>query len=605
VVTKTIDIVDVIIPDMLGTEIARKYVTWDTARQPKIREWDEVRRFLFATDTSSTSNASLPWKNTTTTPKLCQIRDNLIANYMSSLFPRRGWLIWEGSREQDQEKKEAIELYMTSVVSEPVVKKQLKKCLHDYVDYGNVFASPSWIDQRISFDGDEEEKVGFVGPTPKRISPLDIVFDPTADSFEESPKIVRSLVSIGELRNLLESISPNQDEEEIQKMYDYLLEVRTAVGHEGSKITEKDDYYKVDGFDSFQHYMSSQYIEVLTFYGTLYDAETKEIYQNHQITVVDRHKVIGNRPCPTIFGVPPIYHTGWRIKQDNLWAMGPFENLVGLQYRIDHLENLKADVLDFTAAPPVKVKGYVEDFNWGPLERIYVGDDGDVEIIGPDTNILNVNLEINQLEEKMEQMAGAPKEALGIRSPGEKTAFEVQRLETAAARVFQAKILQFEEEFLEPLINSMLEMARRNLSSSIVRVLNDELKTVSFAQITNEDISAVGRIRPIAAKHFAEKAVQIQNLSQWYQQGIGSDPEVRQHVSSKRLAEISEELMDIGQFNAVVPYIRLQEQAEAQRMINSEQENIEVEAGTSSGLSEDDFLDEDLDEEDDLVQDEL
>jgi hypothetical protein len=33
----------------------------------------------------------------------------------------------------------------------------------------------------------------------------------------------------------------------------------------------------------------------------------------------------------------------------------------------------------------------------------------------------------------MEEMAGAPKEAMGFRSPGEKTKYEVQRLESAAS----------------------------------------------------------------------------------------------------------------------------------------------------------------------------
>jgi hypothetical protein len=41
--------------------------------------------------------------------------------------------------------------------------------------------------------------------------------------------------------------------------------------------------------------------------------------------------------------------------------MGPLDNLVGMQYRIDHLENLKADVFDLIAFPPLKIKGYVED----------------------------------------------------------------------------------------------------------------------------------------------------------------------------------------------------------------------------------------------------
>ena len=51
-----------------------------------------MRNFLFATDTSKTSVGGLPWKNSTTLPKLTQIRDNLHANYMSAVFPNDNWL---------------------------------------------------------------------------------------------------------------------------------------------------------------------------------------------------------------------------------------------------------------------------------------------------------------------------------------------------------------------------------------------------------------------------------------------------------------------------------------------------------------------------------
>jgi len=599
-VTKTLDLEDVLIPDQLGTQIAATWQSWENLRRKKITEWDEIRRYVFATDTTHTTNSNLPWKNTTTIPKLCQIRDNLIANYMSSLFPRRGWLQWEGAREQDQEKQKAIQLFMENLVSEPRVKKQLKKLVLDYIDYGNPIGSVEWVDERIATD--DGDRAGFVGPVPLRISPLDIVFDPTATSFEDSPKITRALVSVGQLEALVKSFSVPEDQEETEKLLAYFKEIRNSAragGHGGTKVSEKDDYYRVDGFDSFRAYLSSRFVEVLTFYGDLYDENTGELMKNHKITVVDRHRVIGKKVNDAIFGVPPIYHTGWRVRQDNLWAMGPLDNLVGMQYRLDHLENLKADVLDFLAAPPKKIKGYVEAFEWAPFANIDVGDTGDVEIIGPDTNILNVNLELRELEQKMEEMAGSPKESLGIRSPGEKTAFEVQRLENAASRIFQAKILQFEEELLEPLLNAMLEMARRKLDSTVVRVIDDELQAISFEDITKDDITAIGRIRPVGAKHFAEKAVQIQNISQWYQSGLGSDPEVRAHFSSFGLAKLSEDLMDIGQFKLVQPFIRLNEQANAQRIQNSNAEQVETEALTPSGLSEDDA------DPDELLEEEL
>lgn len=88
-VGKVMELLNVISPDMLATRITERYIEWETLRQVKKNEWEEVRRYVYATDTTQTSNSQLPWKNKTTIPKLCQIRDNLYSNYTATLFPQR------------------------------------------------------------------------------------------------------------------------------------------------------------------------------------------------------------------------------------------------------------------------------------------------------------------------------------------------------------------------------------------------------------------------------------------------------------------------------------------------------------------------------------
>src|SRR3990172_8663575 len=78
---------DLINPDRLAALIAREYDRYWQARIRKELDWSEVSKYVFATDTSFTANSKLPWKNKTTRPKICQIRDNLHANYMAALSP--------------------------------------------------------------------------------------------------------------------------------------------------------------------------------------------------------------------------------------------------------------------------------------------------------------------------------------------------------------------------------------------------------------------------------------------------------------------------------------------------------------------------------------
>ncbi len=590
---RTLDLDNLLYPDQLAHRITDHWVTWENLRRPKITDWEEIRSYVFATDTRKTTNSSLPWKNTTTIPKLCQIRDNLYANYTAALFPKRHWLEWEGNDKDanSKAKREAIENYMSYVIDRDSFKKEIDKLVLDYIDYGNAIATVEWVDETTLLP-DGRTQVGFVGPVPRRISPLDIVFNPTAPSFEQAPKIIRSLVSIGEVKELLTRFSTDSNQEQYEELWKYFKSIRNeAQAFSGVNEKSKDHSYSVDGFGTFKDYLSSGTAEILTFYGDVYDEESDEFLRNHVVVVVDRHKVIFKGPNPSYFGHPPIYHVGWRVRQDNLWAMGPLDNLVGMQYRIDHIENLKADAFDLIAFPVLKIKGYVEDFKWEPMARIYVGDDGDVEMVAPPYQVLQANSEIAGLEMKMEEMAGAPKEAMGFRTPGEKTAYEVQRTENAASRVFINKIARFEEQMVERILNAQLELSRRNFTgaSQTIRVFDDEFKMTSFQEVSPSDIAGAGRIKPIAARHVAEKAEKIQNINNFASSPLGQMPEVVVHFSGLKTAEMIEDLLDLERYDLVTPYVRLTEQAEAQRLAQSAQEQVAMESQTPSGLSGDDY----------------
>ncbi|HYT41606.1 MAG TPA: hypothetical protein VEP90_04630, partial [Methylomirabilota bacterium] len=253
---------------------------------------------------------------------------------------------------------------------------------------------------------------------------------------------------------------------------------------------------------------------------------------------------------------------------------------------MDHVENLKADVWDFTAYPIQKVRGFVDDFVWQPGEKIFVTEEGDVEIVSPDVNALNANLELDRIERLMEEMAGAPREAMGFRSPGEKTKYEVQRLENAAARLFQNKIKQFEIQMVEPLLNAMLELASRNLTGvTTIQVFNDDLQATTFQELTVEDITGIGRIKPIAARHFAEQAELVQNLTSLA--GSNLWPVVQPHFSGIKLAKMFETSFNMQDYGLVTPNIALAEQAQMQQLNNSLEEQTHKMIGTATGMGDD------------------
>ena len=309
----------------------------------------------------------------------------------------------------------------------------------------------------------------------------------------------------------------------------------------------------------------------------MHNATTGQIDRGVVVTIIDRMWVVRKEPFKSWQGYAPIFHVGWRTRSDNLWAMGPLENLVGMQYRIDHLENLKADAMDLAVMPPLVIKGEVEEFDWAPGTEIHIDEGGEVTELAKGTQwVITAENNIDKIEMRMEQYAGAPREAMGIRSAGEKTAFEVQQLQNSAGRIFQEKITTFEIELLEPVLNNMLEVGKRNLDQTdVIRVIDDDLGVKQFMEITRDDITASGVLRPVGARHFAAQAQMIQNLS-----GIANTQiwqQISPHVSSVKLAAMVEDLLNLDRFDLVRPNVAVFEQQETQRMAGQASEDLAVE----------------------------
>ncbi len=568
---ETLDLENIINPDQLAVEIGNKWNEWNNLRVTKLEEWKELRNYLYATNTSTTSNAVLPWSNTTTTPKLTQIMDNLHANYFASLFPQNRWMRFEAHTQEDnlKRKKDTIQAYMENKIRQSDFVNVASDLVYDYIQYGNCFATVEWEDRyKLTEEGDYTPQ--YTGPKLVRISPYDICFNPVAASFDKTPKIIKSIKTLGEIKRMIKDDPSKSHMEDVLKR---MTSARATVrGSEGN--VNKSDGFIADGFSSIEHYYDSDYVEVLTFYGDIYDYISDELLVDRLITVVDRAYVLNNVENPSWLGTAPVFHSGWRPRPDNLYAMGPLDNLVGMQYRIDHLENLKSDVFDQIAYPVMKIRGDVEDFDFEPGARIYLGEEGDVGYLVPDGTALQADFQINALENKMEEMAGAPRQAMGIRTPGEKTAFEVQTLQNSASRIFEHKTAHFERTFIEPILNAMLEVARRYMNmSDTLRVIDDATGVAFFREITKDDIIASGKIVPVGARHFAERARRVQNLTQLFQIK-STDPSVAAHLSGKELARIlSEELGEPSLFSenvAISEQLETEEQIQNAQVVNQE-----------------------------------
>lgn len=564
--------------DSLANKIADMWVRWDTARAVWKSDQQELRNYLFATDTRKTSNSKLPWKNSTVTPKLTQIRDNLHANYMAALFPSENWFFWEATdKSADLTKKRyAITNYMKQKLKASNFQLLVSQLVYDYIDFGNVVATYDYVRDVISDDtGNVVSR--YVGPKAYRINPTDLVFNPLAETFDKTPVVRRMLKSLGDLMTDVETKPAlNYSKTVMAKAMQFRQNYRD------DPEFKKELNMAIDGFGSADEYLESDMVELLEFWGDIYDPDTKTLLRNQLVTVIDRKWVLRKQPNPMWTGSKPMFHCGWRLRTDNLWAQGPLDQLVGMQYRIDHLENLKADVFDLIAYPVMVVKGNtVEEFEYEPGATVFVGDEGGLEFLRPDATALQADLQINELMNRMEELAGAPKQAMGIRTPGEKTKYEVQSLENAAGRIFQSKVSWFERNILEPLLNGMLGEAIRNFEGvERIRSVDEDYGTVSFVEVTKDDLMAAGKIYPLGARHYGEQARFVQELSQTMA-AVQAIPTVAAHISGKAIAKALEENLGWQNYRIVQDNAMIFEQAETQRLMNQVAEDIQTEATIS------------------------
>ena len=131
--------------------------------------------------------------------------DNLHANYFATLFPQNIWFRFEAKSSDDnvKVKREAVQSYMENKIKQSNFINTASDLLYDYIQYGNCFATVSW-EENYQEKEDENLVVNYIGPRVVRISPVDICFNPTASTFEKSPKIIRSIKTLGEIKKMIE-----------------------------------------------------------------------------------------------------------------------------------------------------------------------------------------------------------------------------------------------------------------------------------------------------------------------------------------------------------------------------------------------------------------
>ena len=582
---KTFDINHDIETDSLAENISNKWISWINGRQQWEERYRKVLQYLYSS-TSDTiyGQASAPWSSNVHIPKMTQLRDVLITYELESLFSLSDYFQFEGFTQDANTllNRNIIKNLLRNMLEEGGFKPTIEKLVEDYIDAGNCFVMPVWESQQVQNEAGYNS-LFWEGAKAVRINPLDIVFDPTACEFKDSPKIIRTVLSLGELTLLAEKDPVMK--EGLDKALKIRQDIMTAITN-GDTI--KGDEITIAGFGNWSTYVTSDVVEILTFYGTVYDVVKKELHKNKKITIMDRRVLLKEEALDDLNGYNFIFKGGYRDRKDILWAMSPLENLLGMQARIDFLENKRSDCYDATVNPIRVIKGNVDmPDSLGPGDEIRCDVDCDVRYLAPDTSILTADTLMDRYEYKMEEFVGSPKEVLGFRTPGEKTMYEVEQLMTAATRLFQRQIRKFEREVMEPILNGLLQLyLKRKAGQKIsLKFWDAKNEVYTFKEIEVDDINALGRIVVYGTEVAQDKAKVAQALQALGQNPLFMDEVVRNNFSPAELGKVFSYVTGLDRFSDLYKKdSRLYEITDQQKTI--EQLSQQVDEVKAEGLAE-------------------
>lgn len=537
-------------PTARATMISERYDKYQSYRTTNRDKWTELESYLFATDTTTLTGGN-QFDHTTHIPVLAQIKEELEAIMYATVLPHEDFLSWRpyDPSADSLSVRRAVTAYVQNRHSMNSFEKTFRKLIQDLVIYGNSFCQVVYVDER------DNEGHGYVGPKPKRISPYDIVFDPFVDSFEKSPKIIQKMMTMGEFLKWA-----TRQEGFDQSVIDGVKNRRATFGSLSKTEINKNQQFVPDGFTDLQAYYQSGMVEVLLYYGDVYDEETQDVEEDRFLCVVDRVHLLFDEEERN----PNIFKSSWAEKPDNLWSQGPLDKIVGLNFQINHRENSKSDALDRFIHPDRVFMGDVEViYNEEEGTTDYLAPEGGgVRDLVPDTTVLTADMHQDRLMNHARLAAGLPPQLLGFRTPGEKTAEEVTRLDDAALRKFLHKAAQFEMDLLEPVVRSEVIIGRDNFHSIIQASIMDESGIPMLVEITEDDLKANGKLVPIGARRFARQTQQLHMLQTLGNSNLGQL--IGQHLDTFQLARAVESVGGFSKFEFVDKFAAIREQGEAQ-----------------------------------------
>ena len=504
--------------DQLAVALANKFRLMMLARQARFTLWTELHDFAMQTDTSDTSNAT-SWKNNIAVPVIPYILDVLTAQYYRILFPQKDWFeVVPHDILKNAQKAKFVKAYLLRQFAQLNVQPKLREVIRETVLYGNSLCG--FVEQG--------GKLVFVKPPIQ-----DWCRDVFAQNFDNSFLACRFRVPYASLFSLY-------PEDKVRRMGDIYKdsELYTSWLKNRNLMIEKYNPFLTDRLNQ------RGFAELIYFYGDFYNEETQEILKDRLIIVGNGTTILYNEECLD----KPFVQAQYRETLDDGYGTG-LENLTGIAWHINKLQNNIADVMDIIANPICVVKSENDvKFNYVPNAQIQMSREDSIEFISPDHSVLNQYKQIDFLFEMAKKVSGAQEEKIGQRQPGEKTATEVTLLSQGADNLFEHFAKQFEYFVIIPLLKKAYRMFVENVTKQgqmpftyfdQTSGMNESI-IFTAGELDNMEFDFVGASQMVDQSTKAQQCITLLELRAKY-------PEVHNNISGAAVVE--QLIKDLGVVN--------------------------------------------------------
>lgn len=418
-----------------------------------------------------------------------------------------------------------MDWYVRKAINHEAYNEELQRWVEDSANYHQEYKQVMQDYEKIAsqstlMGGQQPETPQFKEP-PMPPKNMDIVYEGPrlwiASIFnyvqEQHPndqdKAIRIIRSWRTKAHLKKRAEPTSDG---YRMYSNLDLIKDMVSEETSSDNDAEILIKMALGMEMPHGKSK--VEIKQMHGDfeINKGGEKGIYYDHIITVAN-DQLIGCEPSKLQSGSMMVRNARLGVIEGAVYGRGPIEKGLNEQDSANAIHNQSIDAVNTIIAPEYEV---VEDDlvdgimkPSGPGVRHHVHTKGTISPLAK--NFQGVPLGLKVLDDSMarhERFTGSINTATG----SSETATRTARNSSVIATKLGSHVVDFEDEFVTPSMNMMLEMNAQYIDEEqIVNITQDE-KVVRVVKVSPQSIKRGWTARAGGSKYLAEQQERIQNL---------------------------------------------------------------------------------------------